>query len=188
MSKNDFEIINEDKLNGGKFHKKRVLIQSIPIVPFKTKMENTHIILWDFDGVLFRNPEHDYSDDFLKAENIISLDELHEAGIDFSRDKINILFTGRGYFQKEKIRYLLEKKGFYFRGFIFWMEDKFKYPIYNPEIEVKEYYKKYYVWKEKIIKFFIKIFETGVIVVDDDKEVMFIAEKLGAKGLYFKIE
>lgn len=161
----------------------------------------TKIRLWDFDGVLFKNSSDDYTDKYLHSRRIVSMKELRSYKISFSKKQKNILFTGRGLFQQKLIFDLLTQKGYKFSGNlvligniqksiknnnakldqikgIFWMRNRKQYPIYNPQINEKQYFKKYYKWKRSVIRYFVKTHgRDNVEVIDDSRTIIKIAKK-----------
>lgn len=153
------------------------------------KIDDRIIRLWDFDGVLFINPEHNYLDEKLKDLYVLFKYELEEeANLIFDDEKYeNILFTGRGYFQMERILSILGKRGYIFSKSIFWLRDRYKYPAFNPKIDINEYFNNYYKWKREIIRDYVKKFK-NVIVIDDSETVIQIAKEENAKGILFNIK
>lgn len=106
------------------------------------------ILLWDFDGVIFDNPEKNYKTDFLINAKIERIAWIPKGN--------NILFTGRSITQKNEIERLLKEKGItlidsYYSNFNYNVFDNTNYnPIYQYKLDTIPIIRKKYP-KQKII-------------------------------------
>lgn len=140
-------------------------------------------IIWDFDNVLFKNPENDYSDQHLTLDRITDKNDLP---IIFDFDNINILLTGRGCFQAEKIDSLLRKKGYIFNLLHFFHKKRDEYPNYNPSIQFIDYWNDYITFKKNVLDFYGKYFP-NVVVIDDQNDILDLCKNLNVKTIRFDI-
>jgi hypothetical protein len=146
------------------------------------------IRLWDFDGVLFSNPKSNYSDDYLSQERITSKEELSNFGVHFSEKQKNILLTGRGDFQKDKILLLLKDANYLFSDYHFFLRKQSHYPPHNKNLTFEQYMDMYYMFKRRKITEYIKYYgNKNIKVIDDDNEIIKIAKALNVKTKLIKI-
>ena len=130
-------------------------------------------IVWDFDNVLFYNPENRYDDEYLTVDRVTDMDRLP---VEFYNRHKNILLTGRGRFQANIIKRILREKGYEFDKYIFFMDNREDYPDYNPHITLFEYYVRYWRFKIKNI-LLLKMFYEKILVIDDDKIIIDYCKK-----------
>jgi hypothetical protein len=145
--------------------------------------------VWDFDNVLFSNPDRNYSDEYLTIDKITDKKDLP---IEFSINNINILVTGRGQFQEDRIKEILGNKKYSFDKYIFFGKKRKSKPDFNNKITKISYYKKYWDFKVRAIKKLKKKFKKKyksikVVVVDDDTAIIDYCEKKGIDCKYFNI-
>jgi hypothetical protein len=142
--------------------------------------------VWDFDNVLFLNNKNNYTDEFLTFDKITTKGILLEYHIQFSNKHKNILMTGRGFFQKNKILMMLRKAGYTFDFTIFFLKRRSQYPSYNKNVNVNQYYQSYYTFKKGWLIKLNKMYG-DIEVIDDDKRIIEIANNLNLRCRYIDV-
>jgi len=138
----------------------------------KDKRER-YIFVWDFDGVFHLKPFHYIID----LDNIICREDLEKKNLEFRTG--DILLTGRGQEQKEKILKYLRIKGYEFEKAIFRsFFDKLKWNLF---------------WKKGYIKFKLKRLKklnkkSQVCIVDDNLDVIRKCEENNIANILFSIK
>jgi hypothetical protein len=141
------------------------------------------VYIWDFDNVLFSNPDRNYSDEYLTIDKITDKKDLP---IDFCIYNINILVTGRGQFQEDRIKEILGNKKYSFDKLIFFGKKRKSKPDFNNKITKISYYKKYWDFKVRVIKKLRRKYKS-ILVIDDDTAIIDYCEKKGIDCKYFNI-
>jgi len=146
------------------------------------------ITIWDFDNVLFRNPNNIYSDEILaRRENVVKKDVLEQYGIKYRKNAyMNILLTGRGEFQKNLVEKLLMEFGYKFDATIFYNKNRTEFPEYNKTIDAREFYINYWHWKiSNILRICRKFSKYDITIIDDDEVLNLMCKKLNIKCIQF---
>jgi hypothetical protein len=117
------------------------------------------ILLWDFDGVLFYNPEKNYKTDFLLNAGVKRIARIPKGN--------NILFTGRSITQSEDVKRLLKTKNIDIDDFYF---ADFK----STDYALNNFMDIYYKWKVDTVVNIImpKYPRHEIILLDDDIKVI----------------
>ena len=126
------------------------------------------LVIWDFDGVIFNNPEKNYKEEFLKQLIVNGKNPQRFAKIPKNNSmNINVLFTGRSITQAVLIKELLKINGIEMRDFVFAKFDSHDYALNN-------FMDLYYQWKlDEMNGYFTIIFpKYQKILLDDDIKVI----------------
>lgn len=133
-------------------------------------------IIWDFDNVLFRNDDNDYSDDYLDLYRLIDQSQLNkilsknEPKIEYNPNNCNILITGRGEFQKDLVIVMLKMRKYSFNSYHFFHKFRNQYPNENPNISIEKYMEDYLRFKFGLISYYANL--KNLIVIDDNEDII----------------
>lgn len=139
-------------------------------------MKNQILIIYDFDGTIYYNPENNLQEEQLKTWNIIPAKEFNHV-----ETHLNYLITGRMIFSHQ-MKSLIEEKGYKnLQAIITCNLPKFNYPD-------GIFFSLYHYWKPQTIFDIIthyggfKEFD-AIIIFDDD---LMVLEKFIPLARYFK--